>query len=235
MTNKIFPLLLVFMTLFSSDGLAQKKNKFKKNAKVLISTTYGDIKIVLYNETPKHRDNFIKLVKEGFYDSLLFHRVMKNFMIQGGDPESKNATPKARLGNGGPGYTIPAKFDTNLIHKKGALAAARQPDQINPDKASSGSQFYIIQGDKYIKVKDGVFKKVGDKKAKEIKTNNNYTEEQYKIYETIGGYPFLDGNYTVFGEVIEGLDVLDKIAAIAVDRANRPLEDVCMTMKIVKR
>lgn len=226
MRNKILLITLAFMTLFSINGLAQKKNKYKKNAKVLISTNYGDIKIILYNETPKHRDNFIKLVKEGFYDSLLFHRVMQNFMIQGGDPESKNAAPKVMLGNGGPGYTIPAKFDTNFIHKKGALAAARQPDQVNPDKESSGSQFYIVQGKTYTKEEL-------DKTNKRNKIN--YTEEQYKTYETIGGTPFLDGSYTVYGEVIEGLDVIDKIAAIAVDKANRPIEDVQMTMKIVKR
>lgn len=223
MTNKIVYILLTFMTLFSLSGLAQKN---KKQTKVLISTSYGDIKLVLYNETPQHRDNFVKLVKDEFYDSLLFHRVMQNFMIQGGDPESKNAAPQTLLGNGGPGYTIPAEFDTNLIHKKGALAAARQPDNVNPEKASSGSQFYIVQGKKYTKEElDKISKQSGIK----------YSKEQYVIYEEIGGTPFLDGNYTVFGEVIEGLDVIDKIAAVIVDRANRPKEDIIMTIKIVKR
>ena len=226
MKNKILLITIAFMTLFSINGLAQKKNKFKKNAKVLISTSYGDIKLVLYNETPKHRDNFIKLVKENFYDSLLFHRVMQSFMIQGGDPDSKNAAPKARLGNGGPGYTIPAEFDTNFIHKKGALAAARQPDQVNPEKASSGSQFYIVQGKKWTK-----------KELEKVSKRNGitYSEEQIKTYKEQGGYPPLDLSYTVFGEVIEGFDVIDKIAAIAVDNAKRPIEDLHMTMKIVKR
>jgi len=226
MKNKILLITLAFMSLFSINGLAQKKKKYKKNTKVLISTIHGDIKLILYNETPTHRDNFIKLVNEGFYDSLLFHRVMQNFMIQGGDPDSKNAAPKVMLGNGGPGYTVPAKFDTNFIHKKGALAAARQPDNVNREKASSGSQFYIVQGKTYTREEiDKMSKRSGVK----------YSEEQYKIYEEIGGTPFLDGNYTVYGEVIEGFDVIDKIAAVSVDRANRPKEDIIMTMKIVKR
>jgi cyclophilin family peptidyl-prolyl cis-trans isomerase len=134
MTKKIFSIILILMTLFNSNSLAQKN---KKQTKVLISTNHGDIKIVLYNETPKHRDNFIKLVKEGFYNDLLFHRVMKNFMIQGGDPESRGAQLGSRLGNGGPDYTIPAEFNPKFIHKKGALAAARQPDSVNPNKESS--------------------------------------------------------------------------------------------------
>lgn len=226
MKNKILLVTIAFMTLFSISGLAQNKKKRKKQKKVLITTTYGDIKLVLYNETPLHRNNFIKLVKENFYDSLLFHRVIQNFMIQGGDPESKKAAPKSRLGNGGPGYTIPAEFDTNLIHKKGALAAARMPDNVNPNKASSGSQFYIVQGKKFTRKKlEAISKKNGV----------NYSEEQYNIYETDGGYAPLDGSYTVFGEVIEGFDVIDKIAKVTVDKANRPIEDLQMTMKIVKR
>jgi peptidyl-prolyl cis-trans isomerase B (cyclophilin B) len=226
MKNKILLITIAFMTLFSISGLAQKNKKAKKQSKVLISTNYGDIKLVLYNETPQHRDNFIKLIKEGFYDSLLFHRVMQNFMIQGGDPESKNAAPKAMLGNGGPGYTIPAEFDTNFTHKKGALAAARQPDQVNPNKESSGSQFYIVQGKKFTR---------SELEKMSKRSGINYSEEQYKTYETEGGYAPLDGSYTVFGEVIEGFDVLDKIAAVATNRANRPKEDVTMTIKIVKR
>ena len=225
MIKKIFYLFLLVITVFNTNCLAQKK---KKQTKVLISTEFGDIKIALYNETPKHRDNFIKLVKESFYDSLLFHRVMENFMIQGGDPESKNAKSGIMLGNGGPGYTIPAEFDTNLIHKKGALAAARQPDNVNPKKESSGSQFYIVQGKRFEKEE---IDKFNSRKGNPI----NYSDEQYKTYEELGGYPPLDMEYTVFGEVIEGLDVIDKIAAVQTDRRNRPKEDVKMTMKIVRK
>ena len=225
MTKKIFSIILIFITLFTISGLAPKK---KKQTKVLISTPYGDIKLVLYNETPKHRDNFIKLVEKGFYDSTLFHRVIQTFMIQGGDPDSKNAKKGAMLGNSGPGYTIPAKFDANFIHKRGALAAARQPDHVNPNKESSGSQFYIVQGRKFTKEELDQF-------IKDRNLQVTYTEEQYKMYETEGGTPQLDMLYTVFGEVIEGFDVIDKIAAVNTGRANRPKEDVAMTMKIVKK
>jgi len=211
------------MTIFTISGLAQKN---KKQTKVLISTSFGDMKLVLYNETPQHRDNFIKLVKEGFYDSTLFHRVIETFMIQGGDPESKNAAKGAMLGNGGPGYTVPAEFNASLTHKKGALAAARQGDNVNPTKASSGSQFYIVQGKKYVKADL-------DKMSK--RSGITYTDEQVKFYETEGGTPMLDMSYTVFGEMIEGFDVIDKIAAVAKGRADRPKEDVKMTMKIVKK
>ena len=148
MIKKIIPLILTLLALWSCNSAAQSN---KKQTTVLLSTSYGDIKMVLYNETPKHRDNFIKLVKEGFYDSTLFHRVIQNFMIQGGDPESKNAKPGQMLGNGGPGYTVPAEFNPKFIHKKGALAAARQGDGVNPKKESSGSQFYIVQGKKATK------------------------------------------------------------------------------------
>ena len=225
MTKKIFPVILILMTFFSINGLAQKN---KKQTKVLISTTFGDMKLVLYNETPKHRDNFIKLVKDGFYDNTLFHRIIQGFMIQGGDPDSKKAQKGTMLGNGGPGYTIPAKFDTNFIHKKGALAAARQPDEVNPNKESAGSQFYIVQGKKFTKEELDQFIKDRNLKVK-------YTEAQYKTYEVEGGTPQLDMLYTVFGEVIEGLDVIDKIVAVKTGRANRPKEDIRMTMKIVKK
>lgn len=199
----------------------------KKETKVEITTNYGSIKIKLYNETPQHRDNFIKLVKQGFYDSTLFHRVISNFMIQGGDPDSKDAQKGELLGEGDVGYTLPAEFNSNYIHKKGALAAARQGDNVNPNKRSSGCQFYIVQGRKYSK--DEV-----DNIIKNKKDRVNYTEDQYKIYETIGGTPHLDMDYTVFGEVIEGLDVIDKIAAVKKDRRDRPVEDVKMTIKIIK-
>ncbi|MBL1232189.1 MAG: peptidylprolyl isomerase [Vicingaceae bacterium] len=199
----------------------------KKETKVLLSTEYGNIKIKLFNETPQHRDNFIKLVKEGFYNETLFHRVIKDFMIQGGDPDSKNAQKGESLGEGDVGYTIPAEFNTNLIHKKGALAAARQPDNVNPQKRSSGCQFYIVQGRKFTTEE---IEKIEKSKEGRIK----YTDEQYKAYQTIGGYPPLDMDYTVFGEVIEGLDVVDKIAALKRDKKNRPIEDVKMTIKIIK-
>jgi cyclophilin family peptidyl-prolyl cis-trans isomerase len=199
----------------------------KKETKVLLSTEYGNIKIKLFNETPQHRDNFIKLVKEDFYNETLFHRVIKDFMIQGGDPDSKNAQKGESLGEGDVGYTIPAEFNTNLIHKKGALAAARQPDNVNPQKRSSGCQFYIVQGRKFTTEE---IEKIEKSKEGRIK----YTDEQYKAYQTIGGYPPLDMDYTVFGEVIEGLDVVDKIAAVKRDRKNRPIEDVKMTIKIIK-
>ena len=223
MTIKTFSFILVLITLFNINGLAQKK---KKQTKVLITTSYGDMKLVLYNETPKHRDNFIKLVKEEFYDSTLFHRVIETFMIQGGDPESKNATKGQMLGNGGPGYTIPAEINPNFIHKRGALSAARMGDNTNPMRESSGSQFYIVQG-----------KKSTPEELEQIGKRNGieYTEEQIKEYETNGGTPFLDMNYTVFGELIEGFDVIDKIAAVKKGRADRPKEDVKMSMKIVKK
>ncbi|MBU0487035.1 MAG: peptidylprolyl isomerase [Bacteroidetes bacterium] len=188
--------------------------------KVLISTTFGDITIVLYDETPKHKENFIKLVKEGYFDSLLFHRVISEFMIQGGDPDSKNAAPGVMLGNGGPSYTVPVEVKAGLIHKKGALAGARKPDNLN----SSGSQFYIVQGRKFtIEELDLYAKQMG----------KPFTPQQIEAYTTIGGAPHLDGGYTVFGDVIAGLDVLDKIAAVQVDKNKRPLKDVVMTMKII--
>lgn len=185
---------------------------------VKISTPYGDMLVKLYNETPKHRDNFVKLVKEGYYNDLLFHRVISDFMIQGGDPDSRNAKPGAMLGSGGPGYTIPAEFNTKFIHKKGALSAARQGDQVNPTKASSGSQFYIVQG--------------RPASSSELGRGVTYTEEQKEIYRTLGGTPFLDQQYTVFGEVISGLEVIDKIAAVQKDNRDRPTTDIRMTMKM---
>lgn len=183
------------------------------NVTVLMQTSEGDIKIKLYDETPLHRDNFVKLVKENFYDGVIFHRVIRNFMIQGGDPESKNPQPDGRYGSGGPGYTVPAEFNPKFIHKKGALAAARQGDQVNPEKASSGSQFYIVQGQKY--------------PAAQLKEYNpSYTDEQLQAYETIGGTPQLDGEYTVYGEVVEGLDIVDKIANTQTKPGDRPVKDI---------
>jgi peptidyl-prolyl cis-trans isomerase B (cyclophilin B) len=221
--------LLAVSLLVSGVVVGQSKSK---QAKVLISTEFGDIKIALYNETPQHRDNFIKLVKSKFYDGTLFHRVMNGFMIQGGDPDSKTAPEGVMLGEGDVGYTIPAEFNTTLIHKKGVLAAARQPDNINPTKASSGCQFYIVEGRTFTKAEvDKILKGKNARRKDPIV----YTEEQYKVYEAIGGYPSLDMDYTVFGEVLEGLDVVDKITEAETDKRNRPTKDIKMTIKIVKK
>jgi len=191
-----------------------------------IHTDYGDIQIKLYNETPKHRDNFIKLANEGYYNGTLFHRVINSFMIQGGDPDSKNAAPKVMLGNGGPAYTIPAEFMAEkYFHKKGALAAAREGDQVNPTKASSGSQFYIVQGQVYT---DSVLNLM------ENYFHRKFTAEQRKAYTTVGGTPHLDGAYTVYGEVVSGLEIIDKIATVKKDKNDRPLSDIKMTVEILK-
>ena len=183
--------------------------------KVLIKTSEGDITIALYDNTPKHKENFIKLVNDGFYNGVLFHRIIQGFMIQTGDPESKGAPAGKMLGNGGPGYTIPAEFKPENYHKRGA--AARQGDQVNPTKASSGSQFYIVDGKPF---NSNLMAQISYQYGK------SFTEEQRKVYETIGGAPFLDGDYTVFGEVVEGMDVVDKIAAKPKDRYDRPTTDV---------
>lgn len=188
---------------------------------VAISTKFGEIKLKLYNEAPKHRDNFIKLVKEGFYDGLLFHRVINGFMIQGGDPDSKNAKPGQPLGAGSVGERIPAEFNSKLFHKKGALAAARDN---NPQKASSGCQFYIVQGTVLTDAQLSDF---------EQKTGKKFGVEQRKAYTTVGGSPHLDGEYTVYGEVIEGLDVIDKIASVTKGANDRPVEDIKMTVKLL--
>lgn len=197
----------------------------EKRETIIITTDYGVMKIMLYNETPLHRDNIMKLVKEHFYDSLLFHRVIETFMIQGGDPESKGAQPGVMLGSGDVGYTVPAEFKPELFHKKGALAAARRGDN-NPQKASSGCQFYIVQG-----------KKVTDQELNTVErqTGVKYTPEQREFYKTIGGTAQLDQNYTVYGEVYEGLNVVDSIAALEVDDADRPVKDVRMYIKAGKK
>lgn len=197
----------------------------QERTKVVISTSFGDMVVELYNETPQHRDNFIKLVKEGFYEGTLFHRVIPNFMIQGGDPDSKTAAQNTQLGNGGPGYTIPAEFVDELYHKKGVLAAARLGDAVNPKKESSGSQFYLVQGQVFTEEK---LKSFG------LRSGKKYTEEQTKTYGTVGGTPHLDGAYTVFGEVVEGLEVIELIANQKRDKNNRPLNDVEMSVRIIK-
>ncbi len=192
--------------------------------RVKITTDSGVIIVRLYDKTPKHRDNFIKLANEHYFDSLLFHRVISEFMIQGGDPLSKNAPAGTMLGSGDVGYTIPAEFDTTLFHKKGALAAARTN---NPEKASSGCQFYIVQGKKYTDA---------DLNMMEMQTGVKLSPAKRNIYKTVGGVPFLDMNYTVFGEVESGMEVIDKIASVLTngDPYNRPLGDVRMYIEVIK-
>lgn len=197
----------------------------EKTTMVIISTDLGEMKAVLYNETPLHKENFIKLAKEGYFDGCLFHRVIDGFMIQGGDPDSKTAKPGQMLGQGGPGYTIPAEFKQELIHKKGALAAAQMADQVNPQKASSGSQFYIAQGKSYTE---------NELNMLSSRMGKAFNKQQMEAYTTVGGVPFLDYEYTVFGEVVEGLEVIDKIAAVEKDRRDRPVQDIKMTIKVVE-
>ena len=200
---------------------------------VRIGTNFGAMVVELSDETPLHRDNFIKLVEEGFYDSLLFHRVMQGFMVQGGDPAGRNAHATQQLGSGGPGYTVPAEFNRGLNHFKGALAAARQPDHVNPDRASSGSQFYVVQGKTY--GEEELLGTIGRLNSKRTSADSiHYTAAQVEGYMVQGGTPFLDMEYTVFGMVIEGLEVIDIIAAQPVMRGNRPHQDIRMTMEIIR-
>lgn len=209
--SKIF--ILLFLVSICQFSLAQSKETI-----VEITTDFGVMKARLYNSTPLHKENFINLVKKGFYDSLLFHRVISGFMIQGGDPTSKNADSSTVLGSGdAPDLpTVPAEFRKNLIHKKGALAAARDN---NPEKKSSNCQFYIVHGKKM--------------DTAQLNPANNYTKEQKEIYQRMGGTPFLDQNYTVFGEVFAGMDVIDKIAATPVNEMDRPKQNVRMKIKII--
>lgn len=211
--------LLIAVTLLltlNSVVMSQNQAKDQKDYVVVIHTDMGDITVKLYNETPLHRDNFIKLVNEGYYDGSIFHRVIKDFMIQGGG---------GKTGMEDPGYTIPAEFVSKYYHKKGALAAARKPDQVNPKKESSGSQFYIVQGRKFTAQE---LEMMGQRSGKK------FTPEQIKDYGTIGGTPHLDGDYTVFGEVISGLDVVDKIAAVQTGQADRPVKEIKMRMSVLK-
>lgn len=195
----------------------------EKTRMVEINTNHGTMKVKLYDSTPQHRDNFIKLVKEGFYDDLLFHRIISGFMIQGGDPDSRGADADRRLGGGGPGYTIPAEIGAH--HFKGALAAARLGGPGNPDKESSGSQFYIVQGrPTNPQTLDALSKQKGI----------SYTQEDLDYYAEHGGTPMLDGDYTVFGMVVEGFDVIDKIASVRTAPGDRPVEDVKMQIKMIQ-
>ena len=204
------------------------KTPVSKERLVEIQTDYGTMIVKLSDSTPLHRDNFVKLVKEGFYDSLLFHRTIQGFMIQGGDPQSKNADSSALLGNGeAPGDMIPAEFNQSLYHKKGALAMARTD---NPEKASSNCQFYIVEGKP---CNDELLNQVECSVRQSGNVGFYYNDTVRKIYKTIGGTPFLDQNYTVFGEVIKGLDVIDKIAAVGKDSNDRPLKNVRMKMRML--
>lgn len=263
---KKFMLLLAIAGLLvnSSCGRTDKN----KEHEALIETGFGTMKIKLYNETPLHRDNFIKLTKEDFYNGLLFHRVINGFMIQGGDPDSKTAAPEQQLGGGDLGYTIPAEINPKFFHRRGVIAAARQGDNVNPEKRSSSSQFYILQGKVFrsgeldtlqTKLEETRKKNMLQSRIKEIEPELNklgaegkqdemmarfnalkaevdsaaaklppikFSEEQRKAYTTVGGYPSLDNNYTIFGEVTEGLEVLDKIADQPVDQYDRPQKDI---------
>lgn len=265
-----FSFILLSLSIFSFP-------QNNKQYKIKIETDLGTIKIRLYNETPLHRDNFIKLIKEHYYDSLLFHRVIQDFMIQGGDPDSKYADSTKLLGNGGPSYTIPAELNSKLFHKKGVLAAAREGDLENPTQASSASQFYIVQGkifndsmlqqiakritktklfnaiinkeenksliEKYkffVKTQQrdslkAIFDTINQKIQQQLPYTTPYifTSEQIKTYQSIGGTPHLDSSYTVFGEVYEGLDVIDKIAAQKTNTQDRPLKDIRMKISII--
>ncbi|MGB3130664.1 MAG: peptidylprolyl isomerase [Saprospiraceae bacterium] len=211
---------LLFISLIALIFNACTNSPKDKGADAVIETSYGVIKVKLYDSTPKHKANFLKLAKEGYYNDLLFHRVISKFMIQGGDPNSRNAPAGAMLGAGGPSELIPAEIGAK--HFKGALAAARTGGPGNPEKKSSGSQFYIVQGDI---INPAQLQMLASQKG------ITYTEEEQKKYSTLGGAPFLDGDYTVFGEVIEGLDVIDKIAAVQTDANNRPFTDVKMKVK----
>jgi cyclophilin family peptidyl-prolyl cis-trans isomerase len=270
-----------FFIIFTFLISASFKLPFRANSeeiRLMIVTDFGTIKLKLYNETPVHRDNFVKLIKAHYFDSLMFHRVIQNFMIQGGDPDSKNAPPSIELGNGGPGYNIPAEFDSRLFHKKGVLAAARDGDLENPLQASSASQFYIVQGKVYndsllnlqakriTKLKlfntvvnrdenkvlltryqafvktdqEDSMKVLNDIITKQVEAElpatklYTFTDEQIKTYTSIGGTPHLDQSYTIFGEVYEGIEVIDSIAKQTVGKYNRPVSDIRMKISIIQ-
>jgi peptidyl-prolyl cis-trans isomerase B (cyclophilin B) len=212
--------LAVLMAAGALAGLCQEQY-----AVVTMRTSLGTMKLVLHNETPAHRDNFLKLAGEKFFDGILFHRVIKNFMIQAGDPYTKDSTKQDSIGNGGPGYTVPAEFVPSLFHRKGALAAAREGDDVNPERRSSGSQFYIVQG---IPLTDRDFPVLEQKNYSYSGNRYKIPEEHKVVYREQGGTPHLDMHYTVFGQVISGFDVIDKIAAVEVDAAknHRPLKPV---------
>jgi cyclophilin family peptidyl-prolyl cis-trans isomerase len=229
MRKYLLLLCLIPSFLFAQQNIKLKKKDRRRDVELI--TTEGVIVLRLYDSTPLHRDNFLRLVKSHYYDSILFHRVIKNFMIQAGDPNSKQAAPGKPLGNGGPGYTIPAEFRQTIFHHKGVLAAARQPDNINPEKNSSASQFYIVQGRTFT-----------DKELDSIEVvrlhGYKLPQAHREVYKTIGGTPQLDQNYTIFGEVVSGLDVVDKIASVSTSNGadrDRPLKDIrIIKTKLIK-
>jgi cyclophilin family peptidyl-prolyl cis-trans isomerase len=221
----LFLLIIIFISCNPKLSNGLRKNDLKKDVEMI--TDKGTIIIRLSDSTPLHRDNFLKLVKEKYFDSILFHRVIKNFMIQTGDPDSKHAKPGEQLGNGGPAYTIPAEFRADLFHYKGVIAAAREGDDVNPKKASSGSQFYIVVGKKY---------SVDLLTEGEKVTKKKLSDHEKDMYSKIGGTPWLDGGYTVFGETIKGLEVVDSIAVVKTDSLDRPLNDIrIIKMRLIKR
>lgn len=228
-------IILLIGAFMAQICVAQKEIVLKKKDRkkdVLLQTSMGDMLIRLSDSTPLHRDNFLKLVKQHYYDSSLFHRVINNFMIQGGDPGSKNAPAGKPLGEGGPSYTIPAEFKPSLFHKKGVIAAAREGDNVNPQKASNGSQFYITQGKKFT---DGALDTLEAFRL----NGRKIPADQREAYKTVGGTPHLDQGYTVFGEVVDGMGVIDKIAAVPTSKGadrDRPLENVMIIKaSLVKR
>ncbi len=205
----------------------------KSEKHVVMETTMGTIEVMLYNQTPKHRDNFLSLVEEGAYDSLLFHRVIKDFMIQGGDPESRNAVKGQLLGDGDRPYTLPAEFrlEDGIFHRRGALAAAREGDDVNPEQRSSAMQFYIVWGRVF---DDGRLDYIQQRMDEFTGGKVKYTKEMRESYKTVGGTPHLDGMYTVFGEVVNGMDVVDAIQQVATDENDRPMEDVRILKAYIK-
>ncbi|TVR71730.1 MAG: peptidylprolyl isomerase [Marinilabiliales bacterium] len=266
---KYLPLLLICVSYACSGTTNDDGDK----RIVRVETVYGNMDIMLFNETPLHRDNFIKLIEDGFYEDLLFHRVIDNFMIQGGDPVSRNATGDTQPGSGGPGYTIPAEIHDHLYHRKGALAAARLGDNVNPDRESSGSQFYIVHGSLFTDQQlDEMEQRIQAMEEHEFTSRNfrrlekeyldrdevpdyaaiasrieelgneyyssgnhfKFSDEMRESYTTVGGAPHLDGSYTVFGQVIEGFEVIDKIASVETNSAARPREDIKMNIRVIR-
>jgi peptidyl-prolyl cis-trans isomerase B (cyclophilin B) len=219
--KRIF-ILNVFL-LFLITAWSQEGNGYDEKV-IVIETKFGDIEVLLYDDTPLHRDNMLKLIQNGYYDRQLFHRVIQNFMIQGGDPHSVDAPKGQRLGTGGPGYKIPAEIREHHFHKKGALAAARQGDAVNPAKESSGSQFYIVHGQVFNQEQLLLMQSSGK--------HAPFTQEQVDAYTTLGGAPHLDGGYTVFGEVTKGLAIVDSIASVKTDNYDRPVDDMVYTIRI---
>jgi cyclophilin family peptidyl-prolyl cis-trans isomerase len=277
--NLIMRTLKIFLILVIQFGLYIQawSDDSGKDYLITIKTKFGEMRAILYDETPKHKENFLKLAKEGYFDSLIFHRVINHFMIQTGDPDSKGAAPGIPLGKGGPKYTIPAEFNPLLIHEKGSIAAARESDNVNPNKESSGSQFYIVQGRVFTKNEllanrvnfnlliqyfnkflqkpenkstyDQVIQLQQEKNSQAVQrlilSKKDEIEKQFSVdfdlpvsdlqiqkYTTVGGTPHLDGEYTVFGKVIQGLDIIDKIAEVQTDSTNRPLVDILISIKV---